>query len=516
MSLQCHRTALLVLLATTGCGSSTVRYPSVRTNADIPPSTPTPSDPLRVHMYSGELYILNTWSESRERQLLSGSGTHYSVSRSVSTPGKFDLSVDSIALVEVTVRRTVRPAGPTILTVWGVLTGITTGVCVADPKACFGSCPTFYPTDSAAAHPWAEGFSGSIARSLEATDIDALYYASADPGPFELEMRNEALETHAVRSVRLLAVPRPATGRVLADGEGRFHHATRFVEPASCRGAEGDCLARVRSMDGLERRSLTDSADLAARETIELTFPAVPGPTGLVIGARHSLVSTYLFYQTMAFAGRSAGAWLARLERDGLEAFPGGFTMMDMLGGIEVELEQAGVWFRVAEYGEQGPIATDVQVIVLPETEDSVRIRLRLAKGNWRVDYLALAALGPMVEAEILEPVEVLGANGVADEEALERLRQPDEYLVTYPGDRYRLRFQVPGDHGPVELFLESRGYYYEWMRPEWLSDENPVMLALVGADPAAALKVLAPAFKSREAGLDEQFWASRFGGRTP
>ena len=53
-------------------------------------------------------------------------------------------------------------------------------------------------------------------------------------------------------------------------------------------------------------------------------------------------------------------------------------------------------------------------------------------------------------------------------------------------------------------------------MRPEWLSDENPVMLALVGADPAAALKVLAPAFKSREAGLDEQFWASRFGGRTP
>ncbi len=62
MSLQCHRTALLVLLATTGCGSSTVRYPSVRTNADIPQSTQRPSDPLRVHMYSGELYILNNWS----------------------------------------------------------------------------------------------------------------------------------------------------------------------------------------------------------------------------------------------------------------------------------------------------------------------------------------------------------------------------------------------------------------------------------------------------------------------
>jgi hypothetical protein len=467
-------------------------------------------------MYSGELYILDTWSESRDERLLSGSGTQYSVNRSSSSPGKFDLSVDSIALVEVTVRLTTQPTGPIILGVWGVLTGLTTGVCLADPKACFGSCPTFYPADSAAARPWAEGFSGSIARSLEATDIDALFYASADPGPFELQMRNEALETHAVRSVRLLAVSRPETGRVLADGEGRFHQAIRFVEPASCRAAEGDCLSPVRLMDGLERRSLTDSADLAARETIELTFPAVPGPKGLVIGARHSLVATYLFYQTMAFAGRSAGDWLARLEREGVGAFPGGFTMMDLLGGIEVELEQAGVWSPVAEYGEQGPIATDVQVIVLPETKDSVHIRLRLARGNWRVDYLALAALGQTVEAEMLEPEAVIGADGMADEDALERLRRSDEYLVTYPGDRYRLRFLVPDELGSVELFLETRGYYYEWMRPEWLVEEDPVMLALVGADPAAALKVLAPAFKHREAGMDEQFWASRFGGRLP
>jgi len=515
MSFRSNLAVLLVLLATAGCGS-TVKYPSVRPNTDIPPETTPPSEPLRVHMYSGELYILSTWSESQEERLLSGRGTHYSINRFASSPGAFDLSVDSIALVEVTTRKTTHPTGPTILAVWAVLTGITTGVCVADPKACFGSCPTFYPTDSVMERPWAEGFSGSIARSLEATDIDALYYASADPGTFELEMRNEALETHAVRSVRLLAVPRPETVRALADGEGRFHQATRFVEPVSCWAADGDCLSKIRQMDGLERGSLTDSTDLAARETIELTFPAVPGATGLVIGARHSLVSTYLFYQTMAFAGRSAGSWLARLERDGLEAFPGGFTMMDMLGGIEVELKQAGEWFPVADYGEQGPIATDVQVIVLPETNDSVHIRLRLARGNWRVDYLALATLGHTVEAQMLEPEEVLGADGMADEDALERLRHPDEYLVTYPGDRYRLRFQVPADQGPVELFLESRGYYYEWMRPEWLLEENPAMLALVGADPAAALKALAPAFKRREAGLDEQFWASRFGGRVP
>ncbi len=52
-----------------------------------------------------------------------------------------------------------------------------TAYCIANPKACFGSCPTFYLEDEGGREPerpQAEGFSESIARVLEARDIDAL------------------------------------------------------------------------------------------------------------------------------------------------------------------------------------------------------------------------------------------------------------------------------------------------------------------------------------------------------
>ena len=360
-----------LVLATTACGGTQVRYPSVHPSAEIPAQETRAGEPLRAHMYDGELYILSSWHES-EDQLLVGDGSRYSVDRSSARHGAFEVPLDSIALIELTFEKTIRPPGPAIIAVWGVLSGLSTAICVADPKACFGSCPTFYPAAGSVDRPWAEGFSGSIARSMEATDLDALYHAPTGPGLFELEMRNEALETHAVRSVRLVAVPRLPGGRVMVDTDGIFHQVGSLNEPVGCNAPEGDCLAAVRQLDNQERRSWTDSSDLAARETIDLTFVQTPGTSGLVIGARQTLVSTYLFYQTMAFAGRSAGEWLAQLERLGADAFPGGFSMMDLIGGIEVRVWRDGAWVEMPRYGEQGPIAGDVQVIPLRVTDDTV------------------------------------------------------------------------------------------------------------------------------------------------
>jgi hypothetical protein len=504
-----------LLLATIACGGSQVRYPSVHSVAVIPLRETRAGEPLRAHMYGGELYVLSSWHESEE-QLLVGNGSRYSVDRSSSSHGAFKVPLDSIALIELTIDKTIRPAGPSILAVWGVLSGLTAGICVADPKSCFGSCPTFYPAGGSAERPWAEGFSGSVARSMEATDLDALYHAPTGSGLFELEMRNEALETHAVRSVRLVAVPTLPGGRVMVDTDGQFHQVLSLSEPVRCRAPEGDCVVAVRRLDNQERRSWTDSSNLAARETIDLTFVSNHGESGLVIGARQTLVSTYLFYQTMAFAGRSAGEWLAQLERQGEDAFPGGFSMMDLIGGIEVRLWQDEGWVEMPRYGEQGPIAGDVQVIPLPATGDTVRVQLRLAQGSWRIDYLAFAELGDVVEPVFLDAESVEGNTSLPDSLAHDLLADPDRYLVTYPGEQYLLRFRVPASLGSAELFLESRGYYYEWMRSEWLEDEDPAMLALVGLDPAAALKRLAPEFKLRESTMERHFWASRFGRNEP
>ena len=54
----------------------------------------------------------------------------------------------------------------------------------------------------------------------------------------------------------------------------------------------------LRAVDGQERFSEADSEYLATRETLDLEFENVPvGSDGLVIAARESLMSTFLFYQ---------------------------------------------------------------------------------------------------------------------------------------------------------------------------------------------------------------------------
>jgi hypothetical protein len=120
-------------------------------------------------------------------------------------------------------------------------------------------------------------------------------------------MKNEALETHVVRRVRLLAAKRPEGGRVIATVAGDLREATDVRAVEACWADEGDCFAKVRAFDSDERFSSTDGNDLARREVVELQLPAADGPRGLVIAFRQTLTSTYLFYQSLAWLAGSIG-----------------------------------------------------------------------------------------------------------------------------------------------------------------------------------------------------------------
>ncbi|MEP7326644.1 MAG: hypothetical protein ABI836_11890, partial [Gemmatimonadota bacterium] len=139
-----------------------------------------------------------------------------------------------------------------------------------------------------------------------------------------------------------------------------------------------------------------------------------------------------------------------------------------------------------------------------------MRIRLRLTKGNWRLDYLALADLGTEVAPIRLDPFEVL-RGGAPDTTARRLLTDTTQTLVTLPGDAFTLRYRLPEHPERYELFLESRGYYLEWMREEWLKEENPERSVLAFRDPAAALRMLAPEYKKLEPRMDDAFWRSRY-----
>ena len=111
--------------------------------------------------------------------------------------------------------------------------------------------------------------------------------------------------------------------------------------------------------DALEYRLPADPADLATREVVELVYPAVAGEVGLVLEARHTLLSTFLFYQTIAWLGESAGEWLAMLERGGPETAARAMGLARELGGVEVLVPDGEEWRLAGNFDEAGPIATD-------------------------------------------------------------------------------------------------------------------------------------------------------------
>jgi hypothetical protein len=464
-------------------------------------------------MKSGELYVLTAWSVSPDGGRVDGTGSRYSLARVAGPTGVVTIATADVALFETERSEHVGAGSTGVLAAMTTVFGIVTAVCVSDPKGCFGSCPTFY-LDGAdpKGRPAAEGFSASIARALEARDVDAIGAGPPAGGRFGITMRNEAYETHAVRRVRLLVAERPPGGRILASPDGHYYPALDLAPPRSCSGAEGDCLPAVRAKDGVERFSSADTEDLAARETVELDFAPARGRVGLVIAARQTLLATHLLYQTMAYFGSQAGEYLASLERGGPAAAARAMGMARALGGIDAEVsENEGPWRAIGSFDEPGPIAGDVQVLPFVADAGPMRVRLRQSKGHWRLDQVGLVRLGEPVVPRRLEPVEVERSGAGPDASLLDRLRRGEQHLITTRGDAYRIVFELPASRQGLELFLESEGYYYEWMREEWLAEENAEMASLVLSDPRLALRRLAGSFKLREADFESAFWASRF-----
>ncbi|MCC6996873.1 MAG: hypothetical protein IT370_19835 [Deltaproteobacteria bacterium] len=465
---------------------------------------------LKAHMKNGDVIVFGRWQVNELRREVSGPARRYDVDREPMTARLTTIRIDDVAIFETNVARNSRSvAGMAIVT--GISTAVTVA-CLANPKACFGSCPTFYLDDGQRPVLMAEGFSDSIAPSLEADDLDALPAARPHDGRLVVTMTNEALETHVVRHVDVLAAPRAPGERVFATPSGVLRRAPALATLVGCHDSAGaPCQPALRGLDGDERVSQTDGVDLASRETIDLEFPALaPGdlaPRGLVLASRQTLLSTYVLYQALAWVGGDIGAVLAALERRSDAAGagaskrgpgPDASDVHALLGFIEVQVPDGAGGFRtVGQLGETGPLATDVKLLELPAGAGQ-QVRLRIARGHFRLDWAALATLGDAVTPVRVRPSRVVG-------------QTPDARrgLVTLPGDRVRFEYQLPpGDH---ELFLHTRGYYLEWMRDEWLREHAPLKAARLLLSPAAALRELAPAFKRVEPEMERLFWASRF-----
>jgi hypothetical protein len=350
----------------------------------------------------------------------------------------------------------------------------------------------------------AEGFSTSVSPALEKNDIDMLYHAKSVED-FELIVTNEALETHSIRHANLLVLERQEHQRVFGTPGGDFFACSNLKTAAT---GDEKVLKKTQEPDGLEYFSLTDEHDLDTREEIFLSFPNPKGKTsGLVVGKRQTLLTTFLMYQGLSYMGGSVGYWIAEVESGKLKPQEGIFAV---LGGIEIfSRDEKGSWIKAGEMNETGPIATDFSVIPLPlSSADTVQIKLRMTKGLWRIDYIALAEMENRIEPQVVKPSGAETIRGL-EPNPYEKLIDENQFLVTYPGEVFRIKYRLPS--GSFDLFLDSKGYYLEWIREQWTKEQNFKRLKLMVSRPHVYLNRAAEQYKKLEPQMEETFWKSRY-----
>ena len=472
---------------------------------------------LKAHLKNGSLAVFTgDMRVDSSQSVLSGNGIFYDFNREVFKQGLIELQVKNVALFETNKKINSldegRIAGMTVLT---VIDGIGAILCLTNPKACFGSCPTFYiEGNNNLMAVNAEGFSSSITPAFEMHDIDALNNLPVTKNDYWITMKNEAWETHSVNTVKLLAVPKNKNESVFHSVNDEFYTCNKIVPVEEAVSPEGNCTAALKNIDSDERFSVTDSNWLNTKENIDLVFKNTCfGKRGLILNFRQTLLTTFLLYTAYGYMGDEAAEFLAQIETNNIVRNKMR-NRLDLLGGIEIYLwnEEKRNWKYQGMFHEIGPIAKNLQILAFDndvKNQGDTKVRLRLTKGLWRLDYAALASLNGKVQPCELLPQKIL-SKGKEDKHALELLRaDDDEYLVSMPGSEYRLNYILPEAANDYALFLYSKGYYLEWIRDEWLRHKNPDALRKMMMNDKTTWSMLAREFKSVESSMEATFWSS-------
>jgi hypothetical protein len=433
--------------------------------------------PVKAHLVDGStLHFPDGVSLTDGR--LHGRGHRFGLHLELLGPmATLEMSLDSVVGLEVYELRT--DVGPTaILTTLGLAAGVAGTAALA--VAVFGSCPTFYSDSAGTWQLEAEGFSYSIAALFESRDVDRLRTGVRADGTVQLEVRNEALETHYINHLELLEIRHAVDELVLPDATGRPVVVGPQLPPLRVSDGSGmDLRATVARADGVATASDLDAggprnpADLEEHLDLTIAVPEGADSVALVLRLRNSLLNTVLLYDVVLGArGLRSLEWQSTDLREigpALEVaqwYTGtmGLRVLEVLGDSTRE---------VGRLRDTGPIAwKDVAVVLPAPRTPTMHLRLVTVRDNWRIDRIGSAPLRrPTVQHLSLD--RALDAHGADDPDVLSAVAAPDgHYLQTVPGQRFTAVWQpAPLEGGGARTFLlASQGYYIEWMRRDWIA----------------------------------------------
>lgn len=441
--------------------------------------------PTKVFLRDSSVVIFNE-GFTIEEQNLTGVGERYWLDLPMKS-GEQRVDLDSIATLSYYQKESDKSTifGSTIMGYSAAIVTPLSIYCLTCPKCCFGSCPTVYTTDGTKYGLEAELFSYSLSKYYQETDIDRLIQGAKTDGPFRMRLTNEALETHYINQLSLLAVRHPANTEIYPTPEGEFISVKKLETPETVINSLGEDVRHLVEKKDTEwhfgdstRIKRVKSADERDWMDVSLQLSEGARDVKLVLRLRNTLLTTVLFYDVvLASQGVAAIEWTERLNTDPLYSSMYHLAY-NTFAGMDFSVLRDGEWVKAGRLGDVGPIAWKEVAVVLPvvaDHENRMRVRLEWFPDNFMIDYIAYDVPAEnhdiQVESEIIHPRLITDFLDEDVSDIYVRINKDDaDFLVTEPGDFYDFEYDIPHrEEVSTTLFIKSKGYYTEWLRGEWI-----------------------------------------------
>ena len=393
-------------------------------------------------------------------------------------------------------------AAKSALAVIGVLGGallVTAAIAAATKE----SCPFVYSWDGTQYVFDAEPYGGAISRGLERDDYARLENLRPQDGFYKLLVTNEVNETQMTNLMELWVVDHAPGVRVLPDVRGGLHLVSNPVPPASARDHQGrDLRSWLERTDRViwEPLAVADPGG-GMRDEIVLTFPKPRGAdrARLVSNVATGIWGSHMIRAMLQLRGREVDAWYARVDggqhsRDSLLAW----DLREELYHLLIDVREPDGWQTRGVLPGGGPFIAEDRVVPLDLSKvegDSVRLRIRPARGFWALNSFALDfGEGGPVKVDTLRPYSGKDARRG---DVLSEIASSDEryYAMPYTGDYGHVAFRAPAAVAGSKrtVLLHARGYYR--LHLPIGGDPDTAMLRRLGEVPGAAGQFAAEQF---------------------
>lgn len=496
-------------------------YESVKLNIDTLPSSQTFTDQFKVYLKNDNILIYKNGFTRNDNALIG----YYEAYNYDGTILKVDsiISLDSISAITQYTETTSGGMyfASAMNLIFGVPLTFMAVYCLACPKCCFGSCPTIYvPSDNEYILE-AELFSKCISRHLEDNDLDMIKYDIPSDGIIKLKITNEALETHYINKFNLIAVKHSSDSKVFQTIDDSITVIKELIPANDATSSSGKNIAEILKSDDeiyfrSEEGKILELRDKPVKDFIEITSDVKPGKdkVKMLIKYRNTLLTTTLLYDVVIGSqGINALDWTKKMNNDYTYAMQFK-AVYDLFSGISIQCYENNHWIETGKFQDAGPINWKYSVAEIPVSDDGkIQVRLNFVPDNFMIDYIAFDTTESEnnFSIEKLNPFLITDYNKQIRNEISDFISSDDNhYLITNPGDSYLLTYKIQKpSKEKVSLFIESKGYYNEWIRGNWINNQN-VNYTFNLFDIQGTLKQLVTSWIDNKDLLEEEFFNAK------